>query len=1312
MVVSDAAPAIPAAPPPPLSTRPALPSSTLAASPPLSSHPPSPSSSPPSSSYQKLSQREHILLRPEPYLGSSHADVRDMWTLDPTTRRMRLTAITYTPALLHLFDELLINAADNAHRNTATTRMTHIRITLPSPSSSSSPSPTPASLSILNDGASIPLALHDVERVPIPELIFGHLLTSSNYDDSTSRYTGGRHGFGAKLVNIFSHHFTVDIGDGHSLYTQTWTHNMTHKSEAVIRPYAQAGVKERGSFTRVTFAPDLTRFGLKELSSDVLRLMERRAYDIAASVSGQSVRVLVNDEEVPVRSFRDYIDLFPVDADTPPISLRQGQWEVVVTAALPSASSAARDVTFVNGVNTSRGGTHVQLLADRISRLLLEHVQRLHKELSAVTASAIRQHFSLFVNLLVANPSFDSQTKETLITPLRDLPTLNLPPAFVKQLLSSPLVASLVEQLQAKQAVELQRRTRTKRGGPQRQLLIPKLDDALLAGTSRSSQCTLILTEGDSAKALVLAGLSELGRERWGVFPLRGKLLNVRDVSAAAMLRNEEVANVIRIVGLEYGKVYPTAADRTSLRYGRVMLMTDQDHDGSHIKGLFINLLHTHWPSLLTGGGFLQAFSTAIIKVRRGGKTLAFDTLHEYRQWKERVGEEEARRWTVKYYKGLGTNSAEEGREYFRHLARHRVDYTWLDVEDDRSIEMAFSKQAADARKTWLQQYDPQLTPQYTTPLLTTTTTPSSSSSSSSSSSPPPALTAAKALRLSEFIHRELIVFSHADLVRSIPSLLDGLKPVQRKVLFGCFRRRLTGEVKVAQLSGYVSEQSGYHHGEASLSGAIVGMAQHYTGSNNLPLLFGSGQFGTRHMGGKDAASARYIFTRLDPLARMLFDERDDALLTYRDEDGQQVEPEAYLPIVPLVLVNGADGIGTGFSTHIPPHHPLHVIDALRRRLRGVQKGGGEGAVNTSPTDTATHDELLPWMRGFRGTVRRGETPGVWVSEGLVRKVGDEDDALVEVLELPWGKWTHDYKEFLTSLVAQGGEVAGKAGGPLFTVRRVTDFHTNEAVRFRVELSAEQLAVAEEVGLLKAFKLTSTISTLNMHLFDHTGHIQRYSSAQDIIEAYFPLRLALYHRRRAHLLASLSSQLQLLTQRARFIRLVLAEPTLIAAPRHEVEKTLQARGFPRRRGVGGVVEEGKAVDGGRGSEAEGEEGGWDYLLDMRLGVLVKEEVERLEQETRKVEVQLVELQGKTAEQLWSDDLDQLQQRLERMLGEEERQAQLQSEAVGAAARAGTSKSQWVSKTGPVQRPAKEAVKLSAEQPRWPRKQKRATASAR
>ena len=1012
--------------------------------------------------YQKKTQREHILLRPEPYIGSTQPDTRTGWVWDDSTQRMAVRTVTVVPGLVHLVDEILINAADNRHRAATAADgsgssgrsgkqrpMSYIDITI-----------TPTSVTIANDGQCIPVLPHPVHHIYIPELIFGHLLTSSNYDDSQQRLVGGRHGYGAKLVNIFSHSFTVEVQDEERQvrYRQQWRRNMSERDEPVITPYSSLSLttaQQRRSYTSVSFTPDLSHFHCDSLTPDTLAALHRRAFDIAATVASHGVQVRLNGQPLAIQSFSDYVSLFPVPSDTPPLWLRVGDWEIAVCGLMGGGVASVRDVSFVNSVQTSRGGTHVQAVSERITKLLVDQITKQHKQLTdAVTATTVRQFFSLFINTLVPNPSFDSQTKEALITPMRSLPPLTMPPAFVRQLLSSRLLESIVEVCETKQSVELARKLRQQKtaASKNRQLLsIPKLTDATLAGhPTHSHYCTLILTEGDSAKALVLAGLSELGRERWGVFPLRGKLLNVRDVGGSTMVKNEEIGQLITVLGLEWGRVYETVEDVRTLRYGAVMLMCDQDHDGSHIKGLFINLLHTFWPSLLRSPHFtfLHSFSTAIVKVRRGSTVHAFDSIKAYREWQQTMGTEAAK-WTVKYYKGLGTNTAEEGKAYFRQVDRHRVGFVWEGEQDDRAIEMAFSKSAADARKQWLQSYSSDLSPTYLPP-------PSHSQPQSQPHQQPQAA-ANKYLAYREFINKELILFSHADNIRSIPSVMDGLKPVQRKILYAAFRRQLTGDMKVAQLAGYVAEVSGYHHGEASVSGAIVGMAQQYVGSNNLPLLRAEGQFGTRHMGGKDAASSRYIFTKLDGLTRLLFDELDDALLAYRDEDGQSVEPDWYVPIIPMALVNGVEGIGTGFSTYLPSFHPLQLVRVIRRLLRG------EAVVEEDEAE-----RLVPWLRDHKGVVRAVDSSkGSWVSEGVIRKV---DDTVVEISELPFGRWTQDYKDWLSGLA--GGD------GP-FTVRRVMESHTNEHVRFRVELSKEHMRVVEKMGLLKAFKLHTTVSTVS-----------------------------------------------------------------------------------------------------------------------------------------------------------------------------------------------------------------------------------------
>lgn len=484
---------------------------------------------------------------------------------------------------------------------------------------------------------------------------------------------------------------------------------------------------------------------------------------------------------------------------------------------------------------------------------------------------------------------------------------------------------------------------------------IPKLDDANFAGTSRGRECTLILTEGDSAKSLAIAGLSVVGRDFYGVFPLKGKLLNVREASHKSITANAEIQNIVRIMGLEYGKKY---TDTKGLRYGHLMIMADQDHDGSHIKGLVLNFLHHFWPTLLSIPGFLKEFITPIVKavpntstlkkLKKAGTfgnmthttiqnntpsadgTLTFFTLPEYTNWKRANSGTSG--YQVKYYKGLGTSTAAEAKSYFSDLDLHALTFEMDNPEEtgedaDNLINLAFSKKRADDRKQWLMAYQPGSYVDY----------------------------GVDKMLVSEFVHKELILFSVADNIRSIPSLVDGLKPAQRKVLFACFKRNLKQDIKVAQLAGYVSEHAAYHHGEASLNSTITGMAQDFVGSNNVPLLVPSGQFGTRLMGGQDAASARYIFTRLSPITRLIFHPDDDKLLSYLDDDGVSIEPEYYLPIIPLILVNGAEGIGTGWSTSIPNHNPLEIIQILKKKIRGEYVG---------------NRVLTPWYRGFRGVVQ------------------------------------------------------------------------------------------------------------------------------------------------------------------------------------------------------------------------------------------------------------------------------------------------------------------------------------------------------
>ncbi|CAM9564540.1 unnamed protein product, partial [Sphacelaria rigidula] len=440
-----------------------------------------------------------------------------------------------------------------------------------------------------------------------------------------------------------------------------------------------------------------------------------------------------------------------------------------------------------------------------------------------------------------------------------------------------------------------------------------------------------------------------------------------------------DLQNVVKILGLKFNTEY---TDTKSLRYGHLMIMTDQDHDGSHIKGLLINFMHHYWPSLLKIDGFLQEFITPIVKVAKGRSELSFYTVPEYMLWKE--SHNNGKGWNAKYYKGLGTSTAKEAKEYFAALDTHQLEFEWKnDQQDSDLIDMAFSKKRVEDRKDWLRGFKAGTHADYNVESVT----------------------------YESFINKELILFSMEDNKRSIPCLVDGFKPSQRKVLFSCFKRNLKKEIKVVQLAGYVSEHSAYHHGEASLNGTIIAMAQNYTGSNNVNLLNPGGQFGTRLMGGKDAASPRYIFTRLEKVARAVFHPDDDSLLTYLDDDGLSIEPEFYMPVLPLILVNGSDGIGTGWSSQVPNYSPRDVIENLRRRIRG------QGFV-----------EMQPWYSGFAGSItpKAGKKgfDGSYACMGIVNRI---DDTTVEITELPVRTWTQNYKQFLESLLPGAEDAKAKA---------------------------------------------------------------------------------------------------------------------------------------------------------------------------------------------------------------------------------------------------------------------------------------------
>jgi DNA topoisomerase-2 len=1072
-----------------------------------------------SKQYRKHTHREHILNLPDTYIGSIENASEEAYVVDGESFVLK-TLKQFNPGFYKLIDELLVNAHDHVIRlsqRKSDNLVKKIEVSVKDNTV----------FTIRNDGESIDVEKHPEYGVFIPQLIFGELLTSTNYDKDEKKLVGGKNGYGVKLVNIFAKRFQITIVDAKRelKYVQVFEDNMSK-----IHPPKISKSKVK-SFVEVEWTPDFARFGWKDaqIPADVLALVQRRVYDLAMTV-GTTVRVSWCDTVIKFRNLAEYARAHVVgDANKTAPILTYTAEPFLQLAVTDSPLDRMLSVAFVNGIWT-KAGKHIEDITSQI----VSHVSMFleTKKKIKVKPALIRESIAVFINCLVENPAFSSQTKEVMTTKTN----FKLPEDFLKKVVSK---LGIVDKVMAQQNIK-DNKDNTKTDGKKQSKLtgIPKLDDAVYAGTAKSHECSLILTEGDSAKAMALSGLSQEQRKYYGVFPLKGKLLNVKDTSVRKVEQTEEIANLKKIVGLESGKEY---ADVKSLRYGRVLIMTDQDYDGSHIRGLLINLFHELWHTLLAVPGFLAYMATPIVKATKAKNIKSFYTQYEYEEWKKT---DASRGWSVKYYKGLGTSTRDEAKEYFQKL--NIMPYSYTGKDSDSSIDLAFNKAKADNRKEWLKTY-------------------------SRENIPGPSAV----LPYEEFVNKDLIHFSNYNLERSIPNVMDGLKTSQRKILFSAFKRNLKSEIRVAQFAGYVSEHSGYHHGEASLNDAIVGMAQDFVGSNNIAWFVPQGQFGTRLQGGSDAASPRYIHTYLQPYIKNLVPEEDFQCLAYRDDDGIPVEPEWYAPILPMLLVNGCRGIGTGYSTFIPSFNPKHLKGML---LKWLETGDG------------LDEMLVPWVRGFTGRIQM-EKETECILEGTLEKD--------TITELPVGTWTADVREKLDDMVKDG------------KVRDYTDMSTD--VNVCIKIKVDDTKVLDKI-LKTSWKMT------NMHAFDSKGVIHKYATPNEILKEFASVRLDLYAKRRAAMLADLKEKLPYHENVVRFIRQQCEDvprPDLRRKSPEECDALLNGQKFVQIKCC------------------------FDYLMNLPIASLTLKIAQKHEDSLEALKQSIATMEKTTPKQMWKTELQNL-----------------------------------------------------------------------
>lgn len=1545
--------------------------------------------------YKKLTQREHVLHRSGMYIGSVKKQMEELWVVKDTDTgiQMEKKMVEYSPGFMKIFDEVLTNATDHSFRDDS---VKCIKVCY---------SQETGEISVWNDGSGIPIELHKEHNMYVPELIFGHLLSGSNYTDSDNRTGAGTNGLGSKVSNIYSKQFIVETVDSKEKkkFIQIFSDNMTQKKNAKVT------CNSGKSYTKITFIPDYPRFEMQGLEDDTVLLIRKRVLDCIACTNA-NVQVYLNGEKLKGKGLVDYTKYFFEDEKVihesfvEKVKQKNGEtteytWEYAIVP-----HTHYEQVSFVNGNATTQGGKHVDYIMYQIINKLKKMLED-KKKLKELKPNFIKDKMFLFLRATVANPTFNSQTKEQLTTPSKDFGcTVTVTDNFISKLYKSPITEEIVEFCKAKETASLGKQTD---GRKVNKVYIPKLEDALNAGTSKSSDCTLILTEGLSAMTFALHGRSVVGPEKYAVYPLKGKVLNIRDATIAQLVGNEEINNIKQIIGLKQGKIYK---DTSELRYGKVMILTDadcisgdtplllktnrdlfeiktvddltsewysigedkycghvdykiwsdnewtdikriikkktnkrmyrivthtgsidvtEDHpllteggiehltknckindlllhdfpyftenkmdipdnykelskksldmiasqgkiqyyqlqnkqalisaldsinnrtyhelnagvditedeayvmgffqtdgscdvykwiynhkqkdrpkaydinrtsyswhisnhdleklkkskeilkrlyelefkiiedrtsenrgydkhykliinggvktkdiiqkyrtlfydkdklkkipssilnaprkirqrflegiydgdgdrkgfekhgtcridingkigtqglfflyksmgyevsvnnrtdkpsvytliftnghqqshphkvkkiidlgyttdyvydletsnhhfqagigqmivhncDGSHIKSLLISMFHYWWPSLVKLD-FIQTLKTPIVKAIKGKKVLEFFTEQDYLKWKE--SGINVKSFNIRYFKGLGTSKKEDAKDTFSRLDELKVDYYYKDKKCDESILLAFEKdkniikapkvkdtesddqpvfiKCTDRRKKWLSNYDKNV------------------------------YVDVKENRVSyqDLINKELIHFSIYDNLRSIPSLCDGLKPSQRKILYYMLKTNRTDLIKVAQLSGYVSAETGYHHGEVSLQGAIIGMAQDFVGSNNINLLNPDGNFGTRYVLGKDAASPRYIFTKLSNITTLLFNHNDIPLYEFLDDNGTTIEPEWYLPVIPMVLVNGCEGIGTGYSTYVPSYNPKDIISNILKMI-----------------DDEDFEPLLmkPYFKGFHGEVQEVEdSKGSYVTKGKWKKLSDTQ---IVVTELPVGVGVTTYKEFLESLVVgnvakktdKAGAKATKRKFELKDVKNLTK-DENDDIRFIVEFNqaTDLQALITSNTLEKELKLTKSFSTNNMHLFSDKLILTKYDTCTDILCEFFDIRLEYYQKRKDYIIKKLKQELVILEARARFIKEYIEGELLINRKSKDyIIKLLTELKYPK----------------------DGEDDKFDYLLRMPIYSLTFEKIDELTKQCTSKNQQLAYYKTTSPEQLWKVDLEEL-----------------------------------------------------------------------
>jgi DNA topoisomerase-2 len=1151
--------------------------------------------------------------------------------------------IKYNPGLERLFIEAMSNAIDNVWRSKEKgIPMKRFEVTLDTDPDSD----TYGEISITNDGAhiSVEKIIDEYEdpytgvvtKNPIypAELFFGYMNAGTNFDNDENRKTSGKNGIGVKVVNIFSKKFSIHHYDPDKklVFLQTFSDNAKVRNT----PSVTKGTGKSG-WTTVTFLPDYERFGYPGLDDDFVSLIKRHLHD-AAMITG--LGVTLNGEKIAVKNLEAYARLYYPSKKNKLLSFESEYGDECVVAETDeifvAEDKSVGSVSFINGIYTSNGGIHVEAFADKIFPFLVEAYNSRKPKKGGVelktTANKLHPFFTLFVRAeKYGGPNFDSQSKNKLesfgrapniITEFKLCEKANASNfnkifrANVEKMLKWSWVNTLDERLEAEADAKLMRKDKKENSGYIS--LGSKGSDANDAGKKNAMDCVMYLTEGDSAKSfaerLRCKHPSGNGNDIFGCLALRGKVLNVVNASLRDASANAEIKLIKQVLGLQFGKKYDTVAERKELRYGAVCILTDADDDGIHIEGLLIALFKKYWPGLfvslpeLPHPHFVTSLSTVVVIGKKGPvknpERMVFYTNPEYKTWHEAQGS--TRGWNFKYIKGLGQHSPGDEEIYLNNPKILKFESDLENDNEEHDFALAFDKSSASYRKDWIL----------------------------NSIGSEPKYTPDGVMTLSRFIHEQLIIYHKMVLRRAIPTLMDGMKMSQQKALYGArkYFGKSNNPKKLTVFVGSCTESTHYHHGDVSLAKTIIKLGQGFVGSNNIPLFVNDGQFGSRVSGGDDAAAPRYLETMLEDIVPTIFNSDDDPILEHNYDDGEPVEFKFFAPVVPMILINGATGIASGFSSEIPCYNPDDVVKWIEMWLEDPVK--------------AKEFVMVPWYRGFIGTNElvknsNGKVTG-WISKGILDPPGKGVDVIAPsrekgkgkgrskiegltkdyskhwtIRESPIGLWRDDLKEWLEYL-SEGEIPKGKKWKKHDAnyIKSFAELHksTNQTL-FKILPSPEftpDMTVAKNLKILQ-----NKFSLTNLVVLDEEYRPVVFDSVEQLFDRWCSFRFGLYTKRRTYLISSYTAELAQTRAKIDYISAIVSKPQRLDLNRElaVVQKDLEEKlSLPRING------------------------GYSYLLDMPTGSLTKERVASLEEKYLKISELLKSVKASNEKDMWKSDL--------------------------------------------------------------------------